>query len=107
MDAATERADELTRLSDELLSRFGLDIEADDLLVRCLALSGFFVATYSEEPDLTIYRISQIDYEQNIWHLFAAARHSGSGSTDLLLYRDGLWEKIFRNRSRELVDLAS
>jgi len=106
MDAAVERADELTRLSDALLSHFGRDIEADDGLVRCLVLSDFFVATYSEEPDLTIYRILQLDNDLNISLLFAAARHGGSGSTDLRLYRDGPWEETFRKLGTEMIDLA-
>jgi len=89
MDAATERADELTRLSDALLSRFGQDVEADDRMVRCFALSNFLLATYSQEPDLIIYRILQLDNGQNISLLFAAARHRGSKSTELrLLGRD-------------------
>ena len=107
MDATTERADELTRLSDALLLRFGRDIEADKGLVRCLVLSDFFVATYSEGPDLTIYRIVQLDNQQNISHLFAAARHRGSGSTDLRLDRDGHWEETFRKLSTEIIDSAS
>jgi len=106
MDAATERADELTRLCEALLLRFGRDVESDDRLVRCLVLSDFFVATYSEEPDLTIYRIMQLDNERNISHLFAAARRGGSGATDLLLYRDGAWEETFRKLGTEMIDLA-
>ena len=106
MDAATERANELLWLSDELLSRYGLDIDADHRLVRCVVLSEFFVATYSVQPDLTIYRIVQLDDERNISQLFAAARDRVSGTTDLWLYRDGPWEKTFRKLVTEIVDLA-
>ena len=60
---------------DELLSRYGLDIDADHRLVRCCVLSEFFVATYSVQPDLTIYRIAQVDDERNISQLFAAAQN--------------------------------
>jgi len=107
MDAAVERADELIALSDALLSRFGRDIEADNGLVRCLALAGFLVSTYSEEPDLTVYRILQLDGDQNICHLFAAARRGESGSTDLRLYLEGPWEETFRRLGTGNVDLAS
>jgi hypothetical protein len=106
MDAATERANELVWLSDELLWRYGLDIDTDYRLARCLVLSEFFVATCSAQPDLTIYRIVQIDDERNISQLFAAARHGDSGTTDLWLYRDGPWEKTFRKLATEIVDLA-
>ena len=75
-------------------------------LVRliCLALSGFLVSTYVEERDLTIYRISQLDNEQNIWHLFAAARRGGLGPTDPRLYLEGPWEETFRRIGTEMVD---
>jgi len=102
--AGTNRANELTRLSEALPWRFGRDIEADDRSVRCLVLAGFFVAVYSEEPDLTTYRILQFNDERNIRHLFAAARRGGSG--DLLLYRDGPWEETFRKLGNEMIDLA-
>ena len=106
MDVARERANELLWLSAELLRRYGLDIDADHRLVRCLVLSEFFVATYAVQPDLTIYRIVQLDDERNISQLFAAARHGDSGTTDLWLYRDGPWEKTFRKLVTEIVDLA-
>jgi hypothetical protein len=103
---ARETADELIWLSDELLRRYGLNIDADDRRVRCLVVSEFFVATYSVQPDLTIYRIVQVDDEANISQLFAAARHRGSGTTDLWLYRDGPWEKTFRKLVTKIVDLG-
>src|SRR5690349_11540356 len=102
MDVSAERADELIRLSAGLLLRFGRDIEADNGLIRCLVIEGFVVATYPEEPDLTIYRILHLDDEQNILHLFAAARHRDSTSTDLRLCRDGPWEKTFRKIGTEI-----
>jgi hypothetical protein len=104
MDAATERANELVCLSDGLLRCYGLDIDADYRVVRCLVLSEFFVATYSVQPDLTMYRIVQVDDEANMSHLFAAARHRGSATTDLWLYRDGPWEETFRKLATEIVD---
>jgi len=106
MDAATERADELIRLSDAVLSRFGLDIEADDLLVRCLVLSDFFITTYSVQPGLTVYRILQLDDEANISQLFAATCRCGSEIPYLRLYRDGPWEKTYRKLGAELIDLG-
>ena len=100
MDAATRTANELIRLSEELLRRYGLDIDAD---VRCLVMSEFLITTYAVQPDLTVYRISQFDNEQNISQLFAATWHNGSGITDLQLYRDGPWEKAFRKIGAEMV----
>jgi hypothetical protein len=96
MDAATETANELIGLTEKLLRRYARDIDADNLTVRCLVMSEFFLATYSVQPELTVYRISQLDNEQNISQLFAAARHRGSGITDLQTYREGPWEETFR-----------
>ncbi len=103
MEAGTNTPNELIRISDELLRCYGLDIDTDDGTVRCLVLSEFFVAK-AMQPDLTIYRISQLDNEQNISQLFAAARHEGSGRTDLLLYRYGPWETTFRKLCSEIID---
>jgi hypothetical protein len=100
MDAATETTNELVRLSDELLRRYGRDIDAD---VRGVVISGFLVTTYAVQPDLTVYRISRLDNEHNISQLFAATWHSGSGTTDLQLYRDGPWEATFRKIGTEMV----
>jgi hypothetical protein len=47
MDAATETANELIGLTEELLRRYARDIDADNLTVRCLVMSEFFLATYS------------------------------------------------------------
>jgi hypothetical protein len=102
LDAAAETADELIRLSDELLWRYGRDIEADNGLVRCLAISEFLITTYAVQPDLTVYRISQLDNEQNISQLFAATWHSGSEIPDVQLYRDGPWEETFRKIGTEM-----
>ena len=102
MDAAIETANELIRLSDELLWRYGRDIEADNGLVRCLAISEFLITTYAVQPDLTVYRISQLDNEQNISQLFAATWHSGSEIPDVQLYRDGPWEETFRKIGTEM-----
>ena len=103
MEAGTDTSNELVRISDELLRRYGLDIDTDAGMARCLVLSEFIVTT-AVRPDLTIYRISQLDNEQNISQLFAAARHGGSGRTDLLLYRDGPWETTFRKLATEMID---
>jgi len=100
--AATETANELIRLTEKLLRRHGRDIDGDSLTVRCLALSDFFITTYSVQPGLTVYRILQLDDEANISQLFAATRR-GSEIPDLLLYRDGPWEKTFRKLSSELI----
>jgi hypothetical protein len=102
MDAATQPANELIRLSDELLRRYGRDIDA---VVRCLAMSGFLITTHSVQPDLTVYRISQLDNEQNISQLFAATWHRSSGTTDVQLYRDGAWEDTFRKLGTEMLTL--
>ena len=106
MDAATETANELIGLTEKLLRRYAREIDADNLTVRCLVMSEFFLATYSVQPDLTVYRILYLDNEQNISQLFAAARHRGSGATDLQLYRDGPWEETFRKIGTEMVDLG-
>ena len=103
MEAGTDTSNELVRISDELLRRYGLDIDTDAGMARCLVLSEFIVTT-AVQPDLTIYRISQLDNEQNLSQLFAAARHGGSGRTDLLLYRDGPWETTFRKLATEMID---
>jgi hypothetical protein len=104
MDTATETANELIRLSYELLKRYGRDIDADNLTVRCLVISEFFLITaYAVQPDLTVYRIAQLDNEQNISQLFAATWHSGSEIPDVQLYRDGPWEKTFRKIATEMV----
>jgi hypothetical protein len=99
MDAA-ETANELIGLTEKLLRRYARDIDADNLTVRCLVMSEFFLATYSEQPELTVYKILQLDSEQNISQLFAAARHRGSGITDLQIYREGPWEETFRMAPR-------
>ena len=103
MAATTETANELIRLTDKLLRHYGRDIDGDNLTVRCLVLSDFFVTTYSVQPDLTVYRILQLDDEANISQLFAATCRCGSEMPDLLLYRDGPWEKTFRKLSSELI----
>jgi hypothetical protein len=105
MDAATETTTELIRLTEKLLRRCAREIDADNLTVRCLVISEFFLATYSVQPDLTVYRILHLDIEQNISQLFAAARHRGSGISDLQVYRDGPWKETFRKVGTEMVDL--
>jgi hypothetical protein len=105
MAATTEKANELIRLTEELLRRYGRDIDADNLIVRCLVMSEFLTATYSVQPDLTVYRILHLDNEQNISQLFAATWRCGSGISDLQLYRDGPWEETFRKIGTEMVDL--
>ena len=82
--------------------RYARDIDADNLTVRCLVMSEFFLATYSVQPELTVYRISQLDNEQNISQLFAAW-HRGSGITDLQIYREGPWEETFRKIGTEVL----
>ena len=106
MAATTETANELIRLSDELLRRYGRDIEADNLIVRCLVTSEFLITTYSVQPDATVYRILHLDNEQNISQLFAATCYCGSGIPDLQLYRDGPWEETFRKIGTKMVDLG-
>jgi len=103
---AETTADELIRLTDKLLRHYGRDIDGDDLTVRCLVLSNFFITAYSVQPGLTVYRILQLDDDANISQLFAATWRCGSELPDLLLYRDGLWEEAFRKVSSELIDLA-
>ena len=105
MATTTETADELTRLIEKLLRRYGRDIDADNLIVRCLVMSEFFITTYSEQPDLIVYRILHLDNEQNISQLFAATCRCGSGISDLQLYRDGPWEETFRKIGTEMADL--
>ena len=105
MDAATDTANELIVLTEKLLRRYALAIDADNLLVHCLVMSEFFLATYSVQPDLTVYRILRLDIEQNISHLFAATWRCGSGISDLRLYRDGPWEETFRKIGSEVLSL--
>jgi hypothetical protein len=105
MAATTETANELIRLTEELLRRYGRDIDADNLIVRCLAMSEFLITACSVQPDLTVFRISHLDDEQNISKLFAATQRCGSGITDLQLYRHGPWEETFRKIGTEMVDL--
>ena len=100
---ANNNVDELMRLTEKLLQRYGQDIDADS---RCFVMSEFLVATYSVQPDLAVYRILQRDVELNISQLFVATWHWGSGTPDLRLYRQGLWEKAFRKIGLEMVDLA-
>ena len=100
MDAATDTANELIVLTEKLLRRYARAIDADNLTVRCLVMSEFFLATYSVQPELTVYRTLQLDNEQNFSQLFAAARHRGSGITDLQIYREGPWEETFRMAPR-------
>jgi len=107
MATTTDTANELIRLTEELLRRYGRDIDADNRIVRCVVMSEFLITTYSEQPDLTVYRISQLDNEQNISQLFAATWHRGSGTTDLQLYREGPWEETFRKIGTEMVALDS
>jgi hypothetical protein len=106
MAATTETANELIRLTEELLRRYGRDIDADTRIVRCLVMSEFLITTYSVQPDLTVFRIVHLDNEQNISQLFAATRRCGSGITDLQLYREGPWEESFRKIGTKMVDLG-
>jgi hypothetical protein len=103
---ANNSVNELMRLTEKLLRRYGQDIDADNQIVRCFVMSEFLVATYAVQPDLAVYRISQRDIEQNISQLFVATLHWGSGTPDLRLYRQGPWEKAFRKISSEMLDLA-
>jgi hypothetical protein len=70
MVATTETANELVRLTEKLLLRYGRDIDADKLIVRCLVMSEFLITTYSVQPELTVFRILHLDNEQNISQLF-------------------------------------
>jgi hypothetical protein len=105
MAATIETADELMRPTEELLRRYGRDIDADNLIVRCLVMSEFLITTYSVQPDLTIFRILHLDNELDISQLFVATRRGGSGILDLQLYREGPWEETFRTIGTEMVDL--
>ena len=105
MDGATETANELIGLTEKPLGRYARDIDADNLTVRCLVMSEFFLAAYSVQPDLTVYRILHLDIEQNISQLFAATWRCGSRISDLQLYREGPWEETFRKIGTEMVDL--
>jgi hypothetical protein len=104
MDAAADTARALISLSDALLSRFGLDIEDGGRLVRCVVISEeFFVSAHSEEPNLTIYRILQLDDDRDIRQLFGVARHKDSGVIDVRLYREGDWETTYRILATDLI----
>jgi hypothetical protein len=103
MDAATETTTELLGLTEKLLRRYAREIDADNLTVRCLVMSEFFLAAYSVQPDLTVYRILHLDIEQNISQLFAATWRCGTGISDLQLYRDGPWEETFRKIGTEVL----
>jgi hypothetical protein len=103
MAATTETANELIRLTEELLRRYGRDIDADNLIVRCFVMSEFLVTAYAMQPDLTVYRIFQRDHEQNISQLFAATWHCSSGTPVVQLYRDGPWEETFRKIGTEMI----
>ena len=103
MAATTETVNELIRLIEELLRRYGRDIDTDNRIVRCLVTSEFLITTYSVQPDVTVYRILHLDNEQNISQLFAATCYCGSGIPDLQLYRDGLWEETFRKIGTEVL----
>ena len=93
----------MIRLTETLLQRFGQDIDADNLIVRCFVMSEFLVTAYAVQPDLAVYRILQRDIEQNISQLFAATCRCGSGISDLQLYRDGPWEETFRKIGTEVL----
>ena len=103
MDAATDTANELIGLTEKLLRRYARAIDADNLTVHCLVISEFFLATYSVQPDSTVYRILHLDNEKNISQLFAAARDRSSGTTDLQIYREGPWEETFRKIGTEVL----
>jgi hypothetical protein len=104
MAATIETANGLIELTEELLRRYGRDIDADSLIVRCLVMSEFLITAYSVQPDLTVFRIMHLDNEQNISQLFAATRRCGSGILDLQLYREGPWDESFRTIGTEMVD---
>ena len=103
MAATIETANELIQLTEELLRRYGRDIDADNRIVRCLVMSDFLITTHSVQPDLTVFRIVHLDNEQNISQLFAATWRCGSGIIDLQLYRDGPWEETFRKIGTEVL----
>jgi hypothetical protein len=104
MAAPTETANELVRLTEELLRRYGRDIDTDNRIVRCLMMSDFLITTHSVQPDLTVLRILHLDNEQNISQLFAATRRCGSWILDLQFYCEGSWEENFRKIATEIVD---
>ena len=92
-----EAVTELIRLTDNLLQQYGRDVEEDDRATRCFATDEFLVATYTVEPGLALYQISQHVHGENLSQVFVATWHCTSGTPDLRLYRDGPWRGRFRS----------
>ena len=90
-----EAVTELIGLTDNLLRQYGQVIEVADGTTRCFATDEFLVATYTVEPGLALYQISQHDHGENISQVFVATWYSASGTPDLNFYRDGPWRRRF------------
>ena len=95
---------ELIGLTDNLLRQYGRDVELDDKATRCFATDEFLVVTYTVEPGLAFYQISQHAHGENMSQVFVATWHSASGAPDLRLYRDGPWQRRFRSLADDSLD---
>jgi hypothetical protein len=95
---------ELIGLTENLLRQYGRDVELGDKATRCLATDEFLVVTYTVEPCLAFYQISQHAHGENISQVFVATWHSASGTPDLKLYRDGPWRRRFRSFADDSLD---
>jgi hypothetical protein len=105
-NATADLTNNLIALTDKMLRHCGRDIEAENGIVRCFAMSEFVVATYTLQPCLALYRIMQRDNEANISQLFVGTWHWALGIPDLRLYRRGPWEKRFRKLAAKIMDLV-
>ena len=101
-----EAVTELIRLTDNLLRQYGRDVEGDDSVTRCFATDEFLVATYTVEPGLALYQISQHADGENVSQVFVATWHCTSGTPDLRLYRDGPWRRRFRSFADDSLEPA-
>ncbi|OKO67379.1 hypothetical protein AC630_40370 [Bradyrhizobium sp. AS23.2] len=101
-----EAVTELIRLTDNLLRQYGRDVEGDDSVIRCFATDEFLVATYTVEPGLALYQISQHADGEKISQVFVATWHGASGTPDLRLYRDGPWRRQFQSFADDSLNSA-
>lgn len=101
-----EAVAELIRLADNLLRQYGRDVEEDDRVTRCFATDEFLVATYTVEPGLALYQISQHAHGESVSQVFVATWHCTSGTPDLRLYRDGPWRRRFRSFADDSLEPA-
>jgi hypothetical protein len=101
-----EAVTELIRLTDNLLQQYGRDVEEDGRATRCFATDEFLVATYTVEPGLALYQISQHAHGENLSQVFVATWHCTLGKPDLRLYRDGPWRRRFQSFADNSLDPA-